>query len=672
VSLSSGTVSVVPPARGAGPGETSPGAEGGSRAGTGGRFARLVLLAAAAWVLFHFLAAGFGLVSGFQLRAIHVGGALALVFAWRPLRGQGLWIVDRALMAAALLSSAYLVIFYDEIVGSSWFLRPELERMLGLALFGCVLEAIRRALGPFFLGLVGVFLAYALLGDYIPGMFGHGGLTVDRLVYSFYMGAQGVTGMLMGISATVVALFLIFGEILNASGGGETFINIAMRLGGRMRGGAGMVAVIASGFMGMINGSAVANVTSTGVLTIPLMRRLGFDRNLAGATEAVASTGGQFMPPIMGPGAFLMAELLGISYFVIVEAALIPSLLFFFGLLLNIWLLSRALGLQAIPRELIPSRAVTYAPFALASLLAPIGLLVAMVAMGYTVQMAAFWGIAAAAMLAAAGVLRRRRSEPAEGRAPAPATESASATPAGPRDAAATAQTALRRSADSIAYVGMIILAAQIVVGVINLTGVGVTLSELVVALGSGNAIPSLLLAMATCVVLGMGMPTPAAYAVAAAVLGAPLARLGFEALPAHLFLYYYACLAAITPPVAAAIFAAIAISGGGFARTAAWAVMLSASLYVIPFLFVLDPVLIGEGEAWRVAAATLSAAIGVAILCVATIGWCAGRVALALRLGLAAAAFAMLAPGLTSDVLGAAGAGAMLAIHLALRRSVA
>lgn len=634
---------------------------------------RLLIAAAACWILFHILVGGLGFVPGYQLRAIHVGGALALVFAWRPLGKRALWPLDLLLAAGAIISSGYLVICYDQIVSSSWFINAPVDRVMGTVMFVCVIEGVRRVLGGFFIGLIAVFVAYAVLGQFIPGMFGHNGFTADRLVYSFYMGNQGVTGMLIGISAGVVALFMIFGEVLTASGGGDTFINVAMRLGGRYRGGAGMVAVIASGFMGMINGSAVANVTSTGVLTIPLMRRLGFGRNLAGAIEAVASTGGQFMPPIMGPGAFLMAELLGISYLTVATAALIPSLLFYFGLLLNVWIFSRARGLQPIPEEMIPSRAVTYAPWAMISLIAPVTILIGMVVSGYTVQLAAFWAIVISSGLVVWhwALARLRASAARRPVAAAGGPDAASTSPAGsgpvatpapvpvpvPAGAFAAETAALaalvRRSAGGVAFVAMIILSSQIIVAIINLTGLGVTFSELVVALGEGNIVLSLVLTMLVTFILGMGMPTPAAYAVAAAVLAAPLTRLGFESLPTHLFLYYFACLAAITPPVAAAIFAAISISGGRFLSTAAYSMMLSLGLYIVPFLFIQDPVLIMEGRALDILTASVTAGLGVGVLSFASIGWCRGPLSWGLRLLLCAAAFLMLVPGVVTDLVG-------------------
>jgi TRAP transporter 4TM/12TM fusion protein len=399
------------------------------------------------------------------------------------------------------------------------------------------------------------------------------------------------------------------------------------------------VAVIGSAFMGMINGSAVANVASTGVLTIPLMRRLGFSRNLAGSIEAVASTGGQFMPPIMGPGAFLMAELLGISYLDVAVAALIPSTLFYIGLLLAVWLFAGKNGLKPIPADMIPSRAVAYAPLAMLALLLPIGMLVGLVIARFTVQYAVLCAILIAVALFLVQAVLRRKPRLADPDAVSPAWDLGRA---------------LELSARNIAYVA-----------VINLTGLGVTLSQIIVNLGQSNLILSLVLTMGVAILLGMGMPTPAAYAVAAAVLGPPLARLGLETLPSHLFIYYFACLAAITPPVASAVFAACAISRGSVIPTAGHAILLSLSLFLVPYLFVMDPVLLLQGGVPNIILAVVTSMLGVATLTLATIGYLMAPIPVVARIVLGCAALALLVPGWVSDLIGLTVAGVVIALLL-------
>jgi TRAP transporter 4TM/12TM fusion protein len=640
---------------------------------------------ALAWILFHVITAGVGTLPNYQQRAIHLGGALFFVFLLYKGRTHAhrlqLALIDIPCALACLVLLGYVVINYDAIVMSSWYVNESVEKIFGLALFLLLLEAIRRTLGWFFVGLILMFCAYAYFGPYIPGPLGHRGLSLERMIYVFYLGNNGILGTLMGISATVVTLFLILGALLNASGAGDTFIRIAMRLGGRMRGGAGIVAVIGSAFMGMINGSTVANVTSTGVLTIPLMRRLGFNRNLAGSIEAVASTGGQIMPPIMGPGAFLMAELLGIAYLDVVKAALVPSVLFFVALLLGVYLMARRYQLEALPTELIPTRREAFQPLAMASLLIPIGVLLFFILQRYTIQTAVFWSLMAIMAMMLFGALVRAR--PVEHSASAQAkrmagletreettappeatTESNAAIRSRLASVARATYQGLNGAAVSVVYIAMIIAAAQVMVSVINLTGLGVTLSQVILALGGDFLFASLLLTMALAIVLGMGMPTPAAYAVGAAVLAPPLLNLGFDRLPSHLFLYFFASVSAITPPVAAGIFAAIAISGGTFFGTARYALVLACSLFILPFLFILNPELTLAGEPLSIFLAVLSALLGIGFLSVAAIGQLGGRLGMIPRLLIGLGAIVMVTPGLWIDLLGAAGIVAGLLLY--------
>jgi len=324
--------------------------------------------------------------------------------------------------------------------------------------------------------------------------------------------------------------------------------------------------------------------------------------------------------------------------------------LFYIGLLLAVWLFAGKNGLQPIPADMIPSRAVAYAPLAMLALLLPIGTLVGLVIARFTVQYAVLFAIviAVALFVVQAFLSRKPRRD-------------------GHETTGMTWQLsrAMDLSARNVAYVGMIIAAAQIIVAVINLTGLGVTLSQIIVSLGQSNLILSLVLTMGVAILLGMGMPTPAAYAVAAAVLGPPLARLGLEMLPAHLFIYYFACLAAITPPVASAVFAACAISRGSVIPTAGHAILLSLSLFLVPFLFVMDPVLLLQGSVPAIILAVVTSMLGVATLTLATIGYLIASIPAFARIVLGAAALALIVPGWVSDLAGLTVAGIVLALLL-------
>lgn len=646
----------------------------------GGLAGTALAAAAIIWVLFHVYTAGVGTLPNYQQRAVHLGGALALVFllySGTKRDSTLLRLLDLIPAALSILVLGYIVWNYNTIVENTWFTDEPVEKLFGVLLLLLVLEGVRRALGWLFVGMIVAFYLYAYFGNYIPGMLGHRGLSIDRLIYAFYLGENGLLGPLMGISATVVTLFLILGALLNSSGAGQVFILVAMRIGGKVRGGAGMVAVFGSAFMGMVNGSTVANVTSTGVLTIPLMKRLGFKRNLAGAIEAVASTGGQIMPPVMGPGAFLMAELLGIAYLQVVTAALVPSLLFFLALLIGVYLYALKYDLKPLPAELIPSAREAFAPYPMISLLIPIGILIYFIVNQYTIQLAVFWAIIAIVALMLIGVLLRPQTATSKAAdrardvagldAPAPTPLAEPALPLGERLSVMVRSVldGLYEAARGVVFIAMIIAAAQIIVSLINLTGLGITFSQLIVNIGQGHILLSLVLTMIIAIVLGMGMPTPAAYAVGAAVLAPPLINLGFDLLPAHLFLYFFASVSAITPPVAAGVFAAVAISGGTIMGTAAYAMILACSLFLIPFMFIMNPELTLQGNPLDVGLAMVSATIGIIFMSITAIGYCRGPVSWGPRILLALGAVALIDPSWLTDLVGVVLAALGLAWHL-------
>ncbi|MBX6379046.1 MAG: TRAP transporter fused permease subunit, partial [Clostridia bacterium] len=319
---------------------------------------------------------------------------------------------------------------------------------------------------------------------------------------------------------TVIAVFILYGNVLLLTGGGEAFFDLAKAVGGRMVGGAAQIATIASAFFGMINGSAVANVATTGNFTIPLMKRLRYETNFAGAVEAVASSGGQFSPPVMGAGAFIMAELLAKPYVQIARAAALPSFLFYVAVMASIYFWARLRRLSPVPRDEIPSWGTALHPLRLVPLVVPVIILLYFLVRGYTAGLAAFWAIVATAVLHVAFALGRERR--------------LSALP----EAVAAMGRALREGALSLVPVVMIVAAAQVIVMAINTTGFGTKFAQLIIDIGGQNVLLALVLAMVITTIMGMGAPTPAAYVLVAAVVGPALIRLGLPELPSHLFLY--------------------------------------------------------------------------------------------------------------------------------------
>lgn len=502
--------------------------------------------------------------------------------------------IDGVLGVLAVASCAWVTWQADTIMNSlptaGW-----LEMAMTTVLVLTILELSRRAIGLIFPSLVLVGLGYALLGQYIPGSLGHRGFDVYFVTETLLLSDIGMWGSLLGVAATIIAVFSLFGAFLLHSGGGSTFMDLALRVGGRSTGGAAKIATIASGLFGMVSGSAVGNVATTGAFTIPLMKRLGYPPSLAGAVEAVASTGGQLAPPIMGAAAFIMAEIIGSDYLTIAVAAALPAALFYFGVFATIHVTAHEEQLGQVPADQIPAWTAILRVHRLAPIVLALGGLAWGILRGASLPTAAFYGIVGTVIgMVVAAVLVRSASL----RMPAPATPGGNAAADQPVGAVAAVlqpiarqlRAALDEGATGLIVVGILLAGAQILVAMINLTGVGVTLSSMII--GDGDA-PLLLIGLVValvCLVMGMGIPTTAAYVLVAATLAPALIKLGVAPLAAHMFVFYFATLSVITPPVCVGVFVAAGIAGERWMPVARRAVSLGAVTYVIPFLFLLYP----------------------------------------------------------------------------------
>ncbi|WP_346908650.1 TRAP transporter fused permease subunit [uncultured Roseibium sp.] len=447
---------------------------------------------------------------------------------WRPL---GL-AVDLAAAGISLVACGYIVINYDEIMTNlPWATSLDMALTAGLVI--SVLEVSRRAVGIIFPALVVIGLAYALFGNHLPGALAHRGFDGAFVTETIFLGDLGIWGMLTGVAATVIASFVLFGSLLLHTGGGQSFMDLAMRIGGRQAGGAAKIATIASGLFGMISGSAVANVATTGNFTIPMMKRLGYPPAFAAAVEAVASTGGQIAPPIMGAAAFVMAEILGVSYLKIIAAAVVPALLFYLSVFVTVHIVSVRKNLKLVPTEELPAWSAILAPRRVLPILAALGGLGIGVFLGRSVATAAFYGVVG---LLIAFV----------------------ATSAGKMPVRQMFKLVLNGVSDAgkgMVIIGVLLAGAQILVSMINMTGIGVTLSSMIVSL-AGDSVPLVALIVGgVCLIMGMGLPTTAAYVLVAAVLAPAMTAVGIDPLAAHLFVFYFATISVITPPVCVAVF---------------------------------------------------------------------------------------------------------------------
>jgi TRAP transporter 4TM/12TM fusion protein len=606
------------------------------------RNAAIVGIACAA-AAFHLWAAGISPFTALVQRPIHLLFMALLGFmgvgvvSSRPIEGvtatarhdRRADIALRAIFsAAALFACLYIAIEHEALVRRSGAATP-LDLVAGAVALVLVLELARRATGWGLVTVAVLALVYAWAGPWLPGILAHRGYSPRRLIEHLYLSAEGVWGIPLGVSADFVYLFVLFGSLLEASGGGALLIGLASRVASRLRGAPAMTATVASALMGSLSGSAVANVVTTGTFTIPLMKRAGFKPHFAAAIEAAASTGGQIMPPIMGAGAFILATWTGIPYARVALAAVVPAVLYYIALL-------AAIHFRANRMQLPRGEALTGEPvLQKIHLLLPLVAIVALLAAGRSPMRAAFW-----AVVSAIAVSWLRRSTRLSWRA---------------------ARDGIVAGAASTVQVAAACASAGIVVGVASLTGIGLRMSELIVVLSGGHLLPALLLTALGSIVLGMGLPTTAAYVVLAA-LGAPaLVQLGVPLLAAHLFIFYFGCISNVTPPVALAAYAAGGIAGAPPARTAMTAMMLAVAGFIVPFMFVYGPPLLLIGSAPQIASAVTTALVGVIGLAAATIGFARRPLRAWERLAMATAACLLIFPGLVTDVLGLAGVAAFM-----------
>lgn len=602
--------------------------------------------AAAAFVLWHLWILLVAPPDPTVARAAHVflGAVLGFTLFAPTVRSAGSRVpwYDWLVAIPCVLIVAHYVLDADGIEMRS-FMGPN-WRDLAVAGAGIliVLEFARRSAGLAMPIIAGTFIAYCFIGPWMPGMLFHRGVPLDQALVELF-GNNGVLGTIVQVSATFIIMFVTFAAFLQASRAGEYFNELAMGLVGWARGGQAKVAVVSSFMFGTVSGSSVANVVASGTFTIPMMRRSGYDRETAGAVEATASTGGQLAPPVMGAGAFIMAEVLGRPYTEIALAGIFPALLFYFAVYTHCDLHARKAGLHGLPRSELP-RLVDLARRAY--MLAPLGILIVILFQGYSPFRAAAWGIGAAILIMAVTFflhhLTIRRSGPVQA---AIGTVS---------ELVRSSIEALAGSAREVMQLIAVCATAGIVAGVIGLTGVGGRFASLLLDVASGFPLLALMLSMLVAIVLGMGVPTTAAYAIAAAVVAPGLIQMGVPALSAHMFIFYFAVLSAITPPVALASFAAAGMAGGDMWRTSMKAVKLGLATFIVPYMFWMSPALLGQGEPLVVAQALATAVLGVFLLASATEGWMF-RTALSLPLRVAAgcAAIALMVPEAFTDITG-------------------
>lgn len=605
------------------------------------------------WTVFQLYFSTVGPISAINLRAVHCIFLLAFTFLLYPTwkterRARALPPVwDMALIVLSVLTFGYLILNYTRIAQTGGRV-SQLELVIAGAALLLAFEAARRASGNLAI-LAGIFLAYNWFGQFLPGRLGHNGFTLKRVLSTQFWGTQGLLGTGIGVSATYIFLFVVFGAFLKYSGFSKFINDFSLTLVGQTPGGPAKVAVLASALMGMINGSAIANVATTGTITIPLMKRTGYKKEFAGAVEAVASTGGQFCPPIMGAVGFVMAEFLNLSYTHVMLAAIVPAFLYYLGLLFAVHFEARRLGLSGLSKENIPDAMQVLREQG--HLVIPLVVLIALMFLGYTPLYAAV--IAIAATVAASWLRKDTRMT---------------------WDKIVAACVEGARGAVSVGVCCVII---GVIIGTVTLTSLGLNMGYLILSVVENtNIYVTGFLVMIMSTILGMGVPGVAAYVIVQAVAVPVLIKVGVLGISAHMFCLIYACLSNITPPVAMSSYVATGIAGSNQTKTGLLSVRLGLVGFLIPFFFLDNPVLlIGADPAATLAGslwAFFTASIGTVALVGGLEGWFLRKSGWLERAVLIAVAPLMLYPGSLTDGIGFAALAAVLVFQWVTRRPAA
>lgn len=611
---------------------------------------KLIVLLLVVWTAFQIYFTTLGAIAAIDLRAIHCIFLLLFTFLLFPTYRKEkrrrslppLW--DILLILASAGCFIYLITNYNRIAENGGRITTE-EVYIGMVALLCIFEAARRASGNLAI-LAGVFLAYNWFGAYLPGLFGHNGFTLRRIINTQFWGTEGVLGTGIGVSATYIFLFVLFGSFLKYSGFSKFINDFSLTIVGQTSGGPAKVAVVASALLGMINGSAIANVATTGTITIPLMKRTGYKKEFAGAVEAVASTGGQFCPPIMGAVGFVMAEFLSLSYTYVMLASIVPALLYYFGLLLAVHFEAKRLGLSGLSKENIPDAMKVLREQG--HLAIPLIFLLGMMFAGYTPLYSA---VASIFITVAASWLRKET-----------------------RMTPAIILQAIVEGSRSAVSVGVCCVIIGVIIATVTLTSMGLNMGYLILSLiDNGNIYVTGFLVMIMSSILGMGVPGVAAYVIVQAVAVPVLIKAGTIPITAHLFCLIYACLSNITPPVAMSAYVASGIAGSDQTKTGLWAVRLGLIGFLIPFFFLDNPVLlIGVDKTATMSAtawAILTAMVGTTSLVAGLEGWLLKEAGLLERGLLILAAPLLLLPNSATDAIGLAVLVAVFGFQFMRRR---
>lgn len=583
------------------------------------------------FAIFQLYTATFGILDAHLQRAIHLAFGFLLIFLLYPARKS--WSrtamnpIDVAFALVSAATAMYIFVNYQELVMRAG-MNTETDFVIGVIGTLMVFEAARRVVGWPMITVAFVFMLYAFFGPYIPGILAHRGVGVQEMFDHLWYTTEGIFGTPMGVSSTFIYLFILFGSYLETTGLGKFFIDLANAVAGWAAGGPAKVAVLSSGLMGTVSGSSVGNVAGTGAFTIPMMKKLGYRPSFAGAVEAAASTGGQLMPPVMGAAAFLMAEFVGVPYFDVVKAAVIPALLYYIGVWLGVHYEAKKFGLKGTPREELPKFKDLF--LEKGHLAIPLAVIVYLLVSGYTPMRAA---LAAIVLSIVCACLRK-------------------STRISPR------QIVQGLIDGSKGVLGVLIACATagIIIGVVTKTGVGLKVATALLDLSGGMLLPAMFFTMITSLILGMGVPTTANYVITSTIAAPALIQMNVPVLAAHMFAFYFGIVADVTPPVALAAYAGAGIAGANPMRTGVTAAKLAIAAFIVPYIFVLSPeLLMINATAPTIIYSALTALVGMWGVSMAMIGFCQNVLNWLQRIMFFAGGLCMIIPGSITDVIGLA-----------------
>ena len=581
------------------------------------------------FAIFQLYTATFGVLDAHLQRAVHLAFGFVLIFLLYPARAswsrKSMHPLDILFAVVSATSALYIVVNYQELVLRAG-MNNETDFIVGLVGTFMVFEAARRVVGWPMITVAFFFMVYAFFGPYIPGILAHRGVGVQEMFDHLFFTTEGIFGTPMGVSSTFIYLFILFGAYLETTGLGKFFIDIANAIAGWAAGGPAKVAVLSSGLMGTVSGSSVGNVAGTGAFTIPMMKKLGYRAEFAGAVEAAASTGGQLMPPVMGAAAFLMAEFVGVPYFDVVKAAVIPALLYYIGVWLGVHYEAKKYDLKGTPREELPSFKKLFVEKGHLAL--PLIVIVYLLVSGFTPMRAALAAILLSICCASLRASTR-----------------------------ITFKQGVQGLIDgSMGVLGVLIACATagIIIGVVTKTGVGLKVATALLDLSGGALLPAMFFTMITSLILGMGVPTTANYVITSTIAAPALVQMGVPVLAAHMFAFYFGIVADVTPPVALAAFAGAGIAGANPMRTGVNAAKLAIAAFIVPYIFVLAPeLLMINATPFTVVYSGLTAVIGMWGASIAMVGFCQNLLNILQRAMFLVGGICMIIPGEITDAIG-------------------